>query len=47
MGKLSMPLTEQEEAVLALMKRINDLEHENLELKQEIKQLKWNLSEQD
>lgn len=44
MQKLSMPLTEQEEAVLSMMKRINELEYENLELREEITRLKWLLT---
>jgi hypothetical protein len=44
---LMMPLSEQEEAILQLLKRINHLEHENFVLKEENRQLRWTLSEQD
>ena len=44
---LTMPLSEQEEAILQLLKRINHLEHENFVLKEENRQLRWTLSEQD
>lgn len=44
---LKMPLSEQEEAILALLKRINTLEHENLSLKEDIKRLKWSMTEHD
>lgn len=42
-----IPLNDKEEAILELMKRINELEHENSNLKDEIKQLKWSLQEHD
>jgi predicted HTH domain antitoxin len=42
-----IPLTDSEEAILQLMQRINDLEYENSELKDEIKQLKWSLQEHE
>ena len=42
-----IPLSEKDEAILELMKRINNLEHENENLKNEIKRLKWSLMEQD
>ena len=44
---MQMPLSEQEEAILQLLKRINHLEHENFVLKEENRQLRWTLSEQD
>jgi hypothetical protein len=47
MQLLAMPLTEQEEAVLALMKQINALEHENFLLKEDNKRLLWSLTEHD
>ena len=42
-----IPLNDKEEAILKLMQRINDLEYENSNLKDEIKQLKWSLQEHD
>jgi hypothetical protein len=42
-----IPLNDSEEAILQLMQRINDLEYENSELKDEIKQLKWSLQEHE
>ena len=42
-----IPLNDKEEAILELMQRINDLEYENSNLKDEIKQLKWSIQEQD
>ena len=47
MELLKMPLTEQEEAILSLMKRISKLEHENFILKEDNKRLKWSLTEHD
>jgi hypothetical protein len=47
MELLKMPLTEQEEAILSLMKRINALEHENFILKEDNKRLRWSLTEHD
>ena len=42
-----IPLNDSEEAILELMQRINKLEYENSELKDEIKQLRWSLQEHD
>ncbi len=42
-----IPLNDKEEAILKLMQRINELEYENSNLKDEIKQLKWSLQEHD
>jgi hypothetical protein len=42
-----IPLNDKEEAILQLMQRINDLEYENSNLKEEIKQLRWSLQEHD
>jgi prefoldin subunit 5 len=42
-----IPLNDKEEAILTLMQRVNDLEYENSNLKEEIKQLKWSIQEQD
>jgi hypothetical protein len=44
---MKMPLSEQEEAILSLLKRINVLEHENYNLKEDIKRLRWSLTEHD
>ena len=40
-----IPLNDKEEAILQLMQRVNELEYENSNLKDEIKQLKWSLQE--
>jgi predicted RNase H-like nuclease (RuvC/YqgF family) len=42
-----IPLNDKEETILKLMQRINELEYENSNLKDEIKQLKWSLQEHD
>ena len=42
-----IPLNDKEEAILELMQRINDLEYENSNLKDEIKRLQWSIQEQD
>ena len=42
-----IPLNDKEEAILKLMQRVNELEYENSNLKEEIKQLKWSLQEHD
>jgi predicted RNase H-like nuclease (RuvC/YqgF family) len=42
-----IPLNDKEEAILQLMQRVNELEYENSNLKEEIKQLKWSLQEHD
>jgi hypothetical protein len=42
-----IPLNDKEEAILTLMQRVNDLEYENSNLKEEIKQLRWSLQEHD
>ena len=42
-----IPLNDKEEAILELMQRINELEYQNSNLKDEIKQLKWSLQEHD
>lgn len=47
MEQLELKLDDIEEAVLALMVRINNLEHENETLRQENKELRWRLIEQD
>ena len=47
MEKLKIPLNEREEAILELMRKVNHLEHENQNLKDEIKRLKWSLTEHD
>ena len=47
MKQLELKLDDIEEAVLALMVRINNLEHENENLRQENKELRWRLIEQD
>ena len=47
MEHLKIPLNDQEEAILELMRKINHLEHENFLLREENKQLRWTLTEQD
>lgn len=47
MEQLHIPLSDKEEAILELMQKINRLEHENAELKQEVKELRWSLTEHD
>ena len=42
-----IPLNDKEEAILTLMQKVNELEYENSNLKEEIKQLKWSLEEHD
>ena len=44
---LKMPLSEQEETILALLKRVNQLEHERDELKERLARLIWTMEEQD
>jgi regulator of replication initiation timing len=45
--ELDLHLNETEEAVLALMIRVNQLEHENQTLRHDNKELRWRLIEQD
>jgi hypothetical protein len=47
MELLQMPLSDQEEAILSLMQKINKLEHENIGLKEEIRMLRWSMTEHD
>ena len=47
MNKNLIPLNDKEEAILHLMQRVNELEYENSNLKEEIKQLRWSLQEHD
>ena len=47
MQQLELKLDDIEEAVLSLMIRINRLEDENHNLRQENKELRWRLIEQD
>jgi len=47
MEQLKIPLSDTEEAVYQLLQQVNRLESENFELREEIKQLKWSLMEQD
>jgi prefoldin subunit 5 len=42
-----MPLSDTEEAVLDLLRKVTKLEEENQTLREEIKQLKWSLQEHD
>ena len=44
---LKMPLSEQEEAILGLLKRVNSLQYENENLREEVKRLKWSMTEHD
>jgi cell division septum initiation protein DivIVA len=47
MEQLQIPLSDTEEAVYQLLQKVVRLENENNELKEEIKQLRWSLTEQD
>jgi len=47
MEHLLVPLSDKEEAILELMQKINRLEDENKNLKDEVKQLKWSIQEHD
>lgn len=47
MEHLLTPLSDTEEAVLELMRKINRLEAENKDLKETIKRLHWSLQEHD
>lgn len=47
MELLSLPLSEQEEAILDLLKKVNRLEYENENLREDNKRLKWSLTEHD
>jgi regulator of replication initiation timing len=47
MEHLQTQLSESEEAVLELMKRVTKLETENENLREENKRLKWSLQEHD
>jgi cell division protein FtsB len=42
-----IPLSDKEEAILQLMQKVNKLEDENENLREEIKQLRWSLQEHD
>jgi uncharacterized protein (UPF0335 family) len=42
-----IPLSDKEEAILQLMQKINRLEDENENLREEVKRLKWSLQEHD
>ena len=47
MNNLQIPLSDTEEAVLQLLQQVTKLKDENQELKEEIKRLKWSLTEHD
>jgi uncharacterized protein (UPF0335 family) len=47
MEHLLVSLSDKEEAILELMQKINRLEDENKNLKDEVKQLKWSIQEHD
>lgn len=47
MKHLQIPLSDIEEAVLELMRRVSKLESENDILREENKRLKWSLQEHD
>lgn len=47
MELLALPLSEQEEAILELLKQVNRLEYENENLREDNKRLKWSLTEHD
>jgi peptidoglycan hydrolase CwlO-like protein len=47
MEHLKIPLSDTEEAIYQLLQQVNKLNDENQELKEEIKRLKWSLTEHD
>jgi len=47
MQQLVMPLSDQEEAILQLLRENERLKHENDSLKKEIKELLWSIEERD
>lgn len=47
MEQLQIPLSDTEEAVYQLLQQVNKLTDENVELREEIKRLKWSLTEHD
>jgi hypothetical protein len=47
MKHLQIPLSDREEAILELLKRVNRLEDENENLREEVKRLRWSLQEHD
>lgn len=47
MELLNLPLSDQEEAILELLKRVNRLEHENENLREDNKRLRWSMTEHD
>jgi len=47
MEHLSYPLSDTEEALLELLKKVEHLKSENEFLKKELEQLKWIIQEQD
>jgi prefoldin subunit 5 len=47
MEHLKIPLSDKEEAILQLMRQVRNLEEENTNLRQELKQLYWRLQEHD
>jgi uncharacterized protein (UPF0335 family) len=47
MEHLQIPLSDREEAILELLKKVNRLEDENKNLREEVKRLKWSLTEHD
>ena len=42
-----IPLSDQEEAILELLKKVNRLENENSTLREEVKRLRWSMTEHD
>jgi len=42
-----IPLSDREEAILELLKKVNRLEYENEQLKEENNRLKWSMLEHD
>lgn len=46
-SKLEIPLSDTEEAIVSLLQQIHKLETENQNLKEEIRLLKWSLTEHD
>jgi prefoldin subunit 5 len=44
---MQIPLSDREEAILQLLKQVRNLEEENNNLREELKQLYWRLQEHD
>ena len=47
MELMNLPLSDQEEAILSLLQKVNRLEYENQNLIEEVKRLRWSMQEHD